>query len=160
MSRKYNITLTETSGETDRAMRNTVIYDRVLLFKNKFEEHLQQDFDILPQHFRQIQDLKNIELDKIAERLDYMMTEDEYFAGDVGKCTIPAFVRNFNRFRSTEISRSLIDEKKRAEEIKKKAEAIYYRCNDCGQQVKRSMRHNHEMYICQKSLTQTKRSER
>jgi len=129
-------------------MKNTIVYDRVLLFKNKFEEHLQQDFDILPMHFKQMKDLSNIELDKIAERLDFMMTEDEYFAGDVGKCTITAFVRNFNRFRSTELSKSKIDEAMKAKEMQKKLNENFFKCEKCGQNIKRSQRHNHEAYIC------------
>lgn len=129
-------------------MANTLIYDRVLLFKNKFEEHLQQEFDILPMHFKAMKDLKDIPLDRIAERLDYMMTEDEYFAGEVGKCTVNAFVRNFNRFRSADAIKQQIDESKKAKEIQKKIEETHYKCEKCNQSVKKSMRYNHDNFTC------------
>lgn len=147
-SRKFNTTLNETTPETFRHMKNPIIYDRVLLFKNKYEQHLMQDFDILPMHFKQMKDLSNIELDKIAERLDFMMTEDEFFAGDVGKCTITSFVRNFNRFRSTEISKSKIDETMKAKELQKKLDEKYFICEKCKQRVKRTEKLNHEKYTC------------
>ncbi len=153
-SRKFNITLTETTGETFRAMRNTVVYDRVLLFKNKFEEHLREDFDVLPMHFKQMKDLVNIELDRIAERLDFMMTEDEFFAGDPQKCTINAFVKNFNRFRSSGDTKSKLDEAKKARDMQKKQLELYYQCDKCGHNVKKTNRYNHEMYICQ-AVTQS-----
>lgn len=129
-------------------MRNTVVFDRVLLFKNKFEQHLQEQFDILPQHYKQIKPLLNIELDKIAERLDFMMTEHEWFAGDVQRCTINAFVNNFNNLRSSEQTKVKIDESKKAKEIEKKMEQNYFKCEKCSQQIKRTEKFNHENYTC------------
>lgn len=124
-------------------MRNTIIYDRVILFKQKFEEHFLEEFDILPAHFRQIQDLAEIPLDKIAERLDYMMRDDQFFSGNISACTIPAFVRNFNRFRPSNRKEEL--------EKKKREEELFYICPDCGKKEKRVNKASH-IYNCSKYL--------
>lgn len=98
-----------------------------------------EEFDILPMHYKQMKDLAGIPLDKIAERLDYMMKDDDFFSGNMGACTIPAFVRNFNRFRAS-------DRKKELEQ-KKKEEELYYTCADCGRKEKRVNRNVHH-YNC------------
>jgi len=82
-------------------MRDTSVYDRVTLFKQKYEEHLHEEFFILPMHYKEMKNLKGVPLDEIAKRLDYMMVEDEWFAGDVQRCTVNSFIRNFSRFISS-----------------------------------------------------------
>lgn len=130
-------------------MVNTIIYDRVMLFKQKFEEHLGAEFDVLPQHFRHMKALSNIPLDRISERLDFMMTEHEFFAGDITRCTLNAFINNFNSFRPTTEAKAKVDEAIKAREMQKRLQQNYYTCPKCGQNVKRSNQYNHEQYICQ-----------
>ena len=126
--------------------RNTVIYDRVLLYKNKFEEHFETEYFETPVDFRRMKQLANVPLEEIAKRLDFMMTEHEWFAGEVQRCTVNAFVNNFNSFVS--VSRVKIDEAKKAREMQRIMEEKYYRCDRCGQNVKRAERTNHERYTC------------
>jgi hypothetical protein len=121
------------------------IHDRVLLFKNKFEEHLLEEFFILPMHYRQISQLEHIPLEKIAERLDYMMTRHEFFRGNVNACTINAFVKNFNNLQQT-------DKRERLEQ-QKKIDEMYFVCPDCKQKVKRTNIDSHK-YNCVKLVAQ------